>query len=645
MCGIAGLIDLSARMAGPDLQAIVTRMNDAIVHRGPDSSGVFTAAEAGVALAHRRLAIVDLSPEGHQPMLSNSGNIITVFNGEIYNFLELRQDLERAGHVFRGRSDTEVLLAAIESWGLNRTCQKINGMFAIALFDRTQRTLHLIRDRMGKKPLYFGWAGNHLVFASELKALCAHPDFERRLNLQALDAFYTFGSIPAPHTIYKKTWTLPPGTRLTLALDRLAPDADISKLIEPYWQAGSVVAQARIQGRVRTFNLPEAINACESLLMRCVADRMMSDVPLGAFLSGGIDSSLVVALMQAQTTQPVKTFNIGFAEAEFDESAQAQAVAQHLGTDHHTQIVTPKDARDVIPLLPDMYDEPFADVSQIPTYLVSAFARKHVTVALSGDGGDEMFGGYRRHGFMARFVPVILALPQPLRRAAAFVLTQNFWGQYGGPARAAQACKLADILASKTPLNVHAHFLSGFSARSPLLREQPQARFPLTDPASWPTGLTPAEISMFADLIHYLPNDILVKVDRVSMAVALEARAPLLDFRACAFAWELPLNYRLRHGQGKFLLREVLARHVPREIFERPKQGFAVPIADWLRSDLRAWAEDLLSVQALSEAGLYDVACIRGLWDAHIKGYRNCETQLWPILMTQSWMQRWKPSI
>ncbi|MEM7406122.1 MAG: asparagine synthase (glutamine-hydrolyzing) [Pseudomonadota bacterium] len=640
MCGIAGFL---GRGGSPELlESRARRMSDVIEHRGPDSDGVWVDADAGLALAHRRLAIVDLSPTGHQPMVSSCERFVVSYNGEIYNADDLRGDLERAGRTMRGTSDTEVMLEACAQWGIARTFEQLIGMFAVALWDRETRTLTLIRDRLGIKPVYYTVRDGELLFGSELKSMLAVMPATPPLDPNALPAFMRHGYIPAPYTIFEGVSKLEPG----MILSYRAPD-DMS--IEPFWSLPDVVTGARRQ------SVPEdeagQIEGLHDILLDAVGRRMVADVPLGAFLSGGIDSSTVVALMQAQSARPVRTFSIGFNAEGYDEAQHAKAVATHLGTDHTELYVEPQHAFDVIPRLADIYDEPFADSSQIPTFLVSELTRRHVTVSLSGDGGDELFAGYNRYLAGAQLSGVVKRVPDPLRRLAAWGVHRLSPGTWTGLSRVippskrppqfgSKLYKLADFLTS-TPSEVYRRLISqwddpmaamqvGREPESVLWREERLAA--LRNEVEW---------MQYADTLTYLPDDILTKVDRASMAVALEARVPLLDHRVVAYAWSLPMRQKLRGGTTKWALRQVLYKYVPQELMERPKMGFGVPIDSWLRGPLRDWAEDLLSETSLNAEGLLNTANIRELWRQHLAGDRDWHYALWNVLMLQAWRRRW----
>ncbi len=599
-------------------------MANALQHRGPDDSGAWADAGAGVAFGFRRLAILDLSPAGHQPMASASRRYVIAFNGEVYNFREMRVELEGAGRSFSGHSDTEVILAAVEAWGLEAALRRFIGMFAIALWDRRERRLTLVRDRLGIKPLYYGWSGGALLWGSELKALRAYPGFCGEIDRGALCLHLRHSNIPAPHSIYRNIFKLPPGCFLTFDWPNPQPGAR-----EPvaYWSARRVTEE----GAADLFpgDEAEAADRLESLLREAVRLRMIADVPLGAFLSGGIDSSTVVAMMQSQSARPVKTFSIGFPEAGYDEAPYARAVAARLGTEHHELYVTPREALEVIPRLPEIFDEPFSDSSQIPTYLVSRLTRGEVTVALSGDGGDELFCGYGRYASAVSIWRVLGRIPLPLRRAAGALLP----GRRGKIRRG--------ILGTPTAEALYRRLISHWKDPAALV---PGAVEPSTAAAR--LGETPGALAfprhmMLADLLCYLPDDILTKVDRASMAVGLEARVPLLDHRVVEFAARLPLSMKMRGGRGKWILRQVLGRYLPQELTERPKKGFGVPMGQWLRGPLRDWAGDLLSGERLRREGYFDPAPIRRMWADHLSGAGDSNYYLWDVLMFQAWLQTW----
>ncbi|MCB1592147.1 MAG: asparagine synthase (glutamine-hydrolyzing), partial [Alphaproteobacteria bacterium] len=557
MCGITGIFETSLQPDRPRLHRTVTAMTGALLHRGPDEGDVWQDPEVGLALGHRRLSIIDLSPAGRQPMRSVSERYVIVYNGEIYNFRQLRTELQRLGVYFRGHSDTEVLLAAIEAWGVQYTLKAIRGMFAFALWDRHQKLLYLARDRMGKKPLYIGWAGANLVFGSELKALCAHPLFGRTIDRAALCSYMRYGYVPSPLSIYEKVWSLPAGQYMALDVAALEPAEPMNLHMKPYWSHLEALRISRAMGCGEKLYIPEQF---ETLLQNCVVERMVSDVPLGAFLSGGIDSSLTVALMQKASSVPIKTYSIGFHEKGYNEAAHAKKVAEHLGTDHHEQYVDGKQALEVIPKLPEMYDEPFADISAIPTYLVSSFARQSVTVALSGDGGDEMLGGYTRHIQGPKVWKRVSRLPKFLRRFLSSSLSKvsvETWdriSQYH-PQFGSHMHKASSVLGEDDPTSFYLRLVSQWNKPDHLVHGGEEGRVPLIEPEWQPDGLSFGEMMMYWDALSYLPGGILTKVDRASMATSLEVRAPLLDQRIYEYVWSLPESYKVHQGQGKWLLR------------------------------------------------------------------------------------------
>jgi len=649
MCGLTGFLDTTIGLDCDSQRSIVRRMAASLLHRGPDDGGEWSDAQAGIALGFRRLAIVDLSPAGHQPMISASGRFVIAFNGEVYNFGAIRNELEAAGLApsYRGGSDTEVMLAAFEAWGLEKSVQRFVGMFAFALWDREQRSLHLVRDRLGVKPMYYGWAGRTLVFGSELKALRAHPAFDGRIDRDALALMLRYGYIPAPYSIYRGYRKLPAGTILTLDADRPQEAAPIA-----YWSAKSV-AESGIQTPFGGSDA-EAIAHLDGLLRDSIGLRMIADVPLGVFLSGGVDSSVVVALMQAQSSRPVKSFTIGFREESYNEAHHASAVAKHLGTEHTELIVSPEEAMEVIPRLPTLYDEPFADPSQIPTFLVSQLARKSVTVSLSGDGGDELFGGYNRYFWGRSLWKRMGRIPRAVRGTGAGLMTAvppGVWDSLfrtAGPLLPAGArqrnpgdklAKLAEIMGADGPDALYLALVSHWKNPTQLVAGSQEPQTPFTDRTQWADLSDFTLRMMFLDTVSYLPDDILVKVDRASMGVSLEAREPLLDHRILEFAWTLPMQMKIREGQGKWLLRQVLYKYVPQALIERPKTGFGVPIDAWLRGPLRDWAESLLAESALKRQGIFNPAPIRKKWSEHLSGRHNWQYCLWNVLMVQAWLE------
>jgi asparagine synthase (glutamine-hydrolysing) len=648
MCGISGFFDSSHRSGDDDLRATVLEMVDTLRHRGPDDRGAWADARAGIALGHRRLAIVDLSPEGHQPMHSVCERYVISFNGEIYNFKGLRTELEGLGHRFRGHSDTEVMLTCISQWGLVPALTRFNGMFAFALWDRRERRLHLVRDRMGEKPLYYGWVGKTFLFGSELKALHVHSDFSAELNRDALALYLRHNYIPAPHSIYQNIHKVQPGMIVTIDTS----DPSGSTHVTPYWS----VRAAAEGGAAEPFtgSVHEALACLDELLRDAVSLRMQADVPLGAFLSGGLDSSTIVALMQAQSARPVQTFTIGFYEANYNEADSAKEVARHLGTAHTELYVRPEEAMAVIPRLPTLYDEPFSDSSQIPTFLISELARRDVTVSLSGDGGDELFGGYTRYLWGRKIWRLMKLMPLGLRRLTAQglrmpsphtceavyrslapVLPESLKLRSPGD----KPRNLAEILTAECPEALYLKLVSHWKTPASIVIGSAEPATILTDHTQHANLPDFLQRMMYLDQMTYLPDDILAKVDRASMGVSLEARVPFLDHRLVEFAWRLPLSMKIRSGQGKWLLRQLLHRYVPKALVERPKMGFGVPLDSWLRGPLREWAESLLDEKGMGDQGFFDPAPIREMWAEHLTGRRNWQDYLWDVLMFQAWLE------
>jgi len=649
MCGIVGF--WQSGYDADTARRVLTDMECALKHRGPDDSGIWFEPQVGLGFGHRRLSIVDLSPEGHQPMASASGRFTICFNGEVFNFGSLMEELQRLGHRFRGHSDTEVMLAAFEQWGLEASVKRFVGMFAFALWDAQERTLHLVRDRLGIKPLYYGWQQGVLLFGSELKGLRAHPAFHADVDRDALALFLRHGYIPAPHTIYQGIRKQQPGTILTLREGRPAEQMEE----RAFWSAREVV-ETGMRAPLKLSD-EEAIEQLDAALRDSVRLRMVADVPLGAFLSGGVDSSTVVALMQAQSSRPVRTFSIGFNEEAYNEAPYARAVAQHLGTDHTELTVTPREAMAVIPRLPSMYDEPFADSSQIPTFLVSQLTRQHVTVSLSGDGGDELFGGYDRYPQAVELWQRMHKLPRWTRRAAAGMIRStpaglldaglgwmkpmlSRYGRFQHNTRPADKLrKLADLLDSQSPVQAYHRSLSYWHQPEAVAIHSSEPATALVNPAMWADLPSVYSLFMYLDLVTYLPDDILVKVDRASMAVALEARVPLLDHRVVELSWRLPFDLKVRNGERKWILRRVLDRYVPRSLIERRKMGFGVPVFDWLRGPLRPWADALLDERRLTSEGYLNPAPIRTAWRQHLEQGMNQGARLWNVLMFQAWLE------
>jgi asparagine synthase (glutamine-hydrolysing) len=678
MCGIAGFIRGAEPRPEP-LANIARRMVDTMVHRGPNDAGAWAESEAGIALGHRRLSIVDLSPAGHQPMHSASGRFVIAFNGEIYNHLEIRAELEAAGETpkWGGHSDTETLLSAFERWGVERTLMRSVGMFAIALWDQRERILHLARDRFGEKPLYYGWAGAAFVFGSELKALRAHPAFSNPVCRHALTLYLRHMYVPMPRSIYQGIYKLEPGCLLSICgkapiqapAEPLSPPSSHGSLtIQRWWSLSQVVeagASTPITGE------GEALEALDAQLKETVKQQSRADVPLGALLSGGVDSSTVAAMMQQQTSRPVKTFTVGFEEAGFDESRHASSVAHHLGTDHTTLFVSAAEARAVIPQLPTMYDEPFADSSQIPTYLVCRAAREEVTVALSGDGGDELFGGYNRYLWGPRLWDQVSWLPYSVRQVVAASLqaaAPSTWNRLLGHAAVVQPGeklhKFAAALRKAHDIDdLYCNLVSGWSCPEDLvqgydylevparlnrgaIKEERHGKhatrceiFPRLPELPWAGTESAALRMMYRDTLTYLPDDILSKVDRASMAIGLETRIPFLDHRVVELAWRMPLSMKIRASEGKWALRQVLHQHVPRALVERPKAGFGIPVGQWLRGPMREWAEALLDEGRLLQEGYLNPAPIRATWVQHLSGRYDWTPRLWSVLMFQAWLE------
>ncbi|WP_295847375.1 asparagine synthase (glutamine-hydrolyzing) [Tardiphaga sp.] len=652
MCGIAGVF----RPSGGDAAALADRvstMTGTLAHRGPDAGGLWTDAAAGVSFGHRRLSILDLTTAGAQPMRSADGRFTITYNGEIYNHLDIRADLESAGAApnWAGHSDTETLLVAIRHWGVKQALNRFNGMFAFALWDARDGVLTLCRDRFGEKPLFYGWVGRDLVFASELKAFAVHPDWHGSVDREALTAYMRYSYVPTPLTIWQGVSKLAPGTLVCFSGCATAGE-DVKP--EAYWSMRQHVVDGQ---QARLADPVQATEELERLLSQAVQRQSISDVSLGAFLSGGIDSSTIVALMQKHSTRPVRTFSIGFAESDFNEAANARCVAEHLGTDHTEWIVASSDARALIPRMAEIYDEPFGDSSQVPTTLVATLARRHVTVALSGDAGDELFGGYNRHVWGARLHQRFGALPLPVRKALAGLIgavapePANTVGRLAGrmlPQRY-RIPRVGDRLSKIRRIVDAGTFDEMYRLLSSIEDEPASIIIGGAEPESWFNGqmamvdvpIDPLDRMTLSDTLSYLTDDILQKIDRAAMSVGLETRVPFLDRDVAEFSCRLPPDFKVRDGQGKWLVRQVLDRHVPKSLIDRPKTGFGIPLDDWLRGPLKGWASDLLAGDRLRRQGWFDAGRVEAVWTEHLQGRRNHGSWLWNVLMAQGWADQW----
>lgn len=641
MCGIAGIV---AWKPSPNLNVEVDKMIGNLVHRGPDDQGIWCDNDAGVGLGQRRLAIIDLSEHGHQPMLSSSGRWVVSYNGEIYNFMQLRHELEDMGLApeWRGHSDTEILLACVEAWGIEATLRKLVGMFAISIWDRRERTLTLARDRMGEKPLYYGVIGNRLLFGSELKALTAVAG-PLAIDRAALSEYLRFSYVPAPLSIWEGIKKLRPGHFLTLRSTDISADESAS-----YWDIGKA-ANPDLRKELQNLADRDIEDRVAARLSDSVKLQMVSDVPLGAFLSGGVDSSLVVALMQQYSSRPVRTFTIGFDQPEWDEAPFAADVAKHLGTDHTELYVSPRDAEQLIPELPHIYDEPFADSSQIPTVLVSRMTREHVTVALSGDGGDELFAGYPRYSLTENLWQKTSRIPFPVRQLGSRALcgvspaTLDKWTSHIVPASKRQMIngrrlhRLGQLMRTKSLSEMYLRLMSQWQPEDALVIG---GSFTDNPRKHWNENLPAMEAMRRWDIAQYLPDDLMVKVDRAAMSASLETRAPMLDYRLVELAFSLPDRVLFENGVGKKVLRNILYRHVPRHLIDRPKAGFSVPLGDWLKGPLRDWAEEMLDAKSLDADGLLDTVKVRSMWNEHVSDRYDRSSYLWNILMFQAWLRQ-----
>lgn len=651
MCGIVGFLG-SDLLTDKTRVEILGRMSDKLTTRGPDSAGHWSDPQQQIYLAHRRLAIMDLSVAGHQPMLSPSERYVISYNGEIYNNRDIKTELEILGEapIWIGSSDTEILLAAFDAWGIKETVRRAKGMFAIAVWDKLLGQLTLVRDRLGEKPLYYGWQGSGsnkgFLFGSELKALKEHPQFTGKIDRSSLALYMRYCYVPAPHAIFEGLKKLEPGTILTVALN----DNDLS--IEKYWDTLKVVKEGRETPFEKTAT--QMADDLETQLRKTIDQQMIADVPLGAFLSGGVDSSLIVSLMQAQNSRRVKTFTIGFNEAGYNEAEYAAAVAQHLGTEHTELYVSSQDALDVIPKLPSLYCEPFADSSQIPTFLVAKLAQQHVTVSLSGDGGDELFCGYNRYIYTDKVWRGLSLLPTAVRKVIGDSITgisASSWNKvfgvlnqitpekFNGVSLGRKLQKSANVISSKDSAELYKRLVSNWQDPSSVVIGGNEHDDIFSENIQILDGLGEIERMMALDLVSYLPDDILVKVDRAAMGVSLETRVPFLDHNIVEFASKIPISMSLKNGNSKSVLRDILYRHVPKELIERPKMGFSIPVSDWLIGPLREWAEQLLDEPLLHKQGYFQPEIVRKMWSEHTLGIRNWQSQLWAILMFQSWLK------
>jgi asparagine synthase (glutamine-hydrolysing) len=645
VCGFAGYLGIGEDVV---VEKLLHLMSDELVHRGPDGSGQWFDDSAKIGIAHQRLSIIDLSEAGFQPMLSESKRYVIAYNGEIYNHNAIKKELsvfDDQKICWRGHSDTETLLAGIDIWGLEKTLKKLTGMFAFVLWDRRERQLSLARDRLGEKPLYYGWQGEggnaSFLFGSELKALLVHPSFNSEINRDAINLLLRHNCIPAPYSIYKGISKLAPGSLLSISLNDREPK------IRTYWSAEDIASNGVNDSHKGSDE--EVLNELELSLRQSIEQQMVADVPLGSFLSGGIDSSLVVALMQKLSNKPIKTFTIGFSEDRYNEAKYAKAVSKHLKTDHTELYISPEDAMDVIPRLSELYDEPFSDSSQIPTFLVSQLARQHVKVSLSGDAGDELFCGYNRYILTKRLWDKLSFFPVSLRRKLAAIVINippsiwsNFFGFISQGNIGDKIHKAAGVLEFSTVDELYLGLISHWDKPEAVVVNSTEPRTILTGNVSDLSYLDPVQKMMLLDLMTFLPDDILTKIDRAAMGVSLETRIPFLDHKVVEFAWRMPMKFKIRNGQSKWALRQILYKYVPKELIERPKMGFGVPIDSWLRGSLRDWAESLLDETRLLNEGFFNPEPIRQKWNEHLTGRRNWQYQLWDVLMFQTWLEKQK---
>ncbi len=644
MCGISGFVDPDKSTSKDKLLDVISRMTDTISHRGPDDSGVWVDKSKGIALGHRRLSIMDVSQSGHQPMETRCGRYIIIFNGEIYNYRAIRNkiDNESESISWQGNSDTEVMLAAISRWGLSRALKEFVGMFAFALFDKAGEILYLVRDRIGEKPLYYGWSSGIFLFGSELKPFRAHPAWRGDIDRDVLGLYFRNNYIPAPYSIYKNIFKLPPGTILALNINRLAA----YELPKPdqYWSLLDI-AQKGINNPFEGDD-QEAISELDKYLKEAISGQMISDVPLGAFLSGGVDSASIVALMQSLSSKPIRTFTIGFHDKAYDEASYARPVAEYIGTDHTEACITPGDCISVIPKLPALYDEPFADSSQIPTFLVCYMARQSVAVSLSGDGGDEVFLGYNRHIHLDRLQRVFKRIPLPLKKLISTSLdtlpaslTEFFLRKKKYGILADQVQKTAGIIAKRDPSEMYQNLTQFWNYPGEIVLDSKERQSLLTDKMLWPDFANLLHKIMYIEQMTSLPDCMLVKVDRAAMGLGLEMRVPFLDHRLVEFSWRLPLIMKYRNGLSKWILRQILYKHVPRYLIERPKSGFSIPIDVWLKGPLRDWVEDLLDETRLKNQGYLNVNMVRAKWFEHLEGKKKWQQHLWSVLMFEEWLE------